>query len=423
MHPTLVRVSKRLAWLAAVLMSPAIAQSQTVRPLEPSAAAVLDWAEQQFAVLFPGHPTTQTLAPDLLVRHYPATGNLIGVAGNGVWVLGPGTGAGSAPVYVTARTDLACFVYPASCTQASSFPAQALELVVPVAAGSATDTLARTLASALGTALRGVPVAVRNVSGRNTLTGTQAAAAAAPDGQTVLLHTVSLASNTGAYRSPGAGVPESFAFVGLLAEAPMTLVTHAGNAGESAQTMLARARAAPGSLSIGHAGAGSTSHLCALLLQQRLGLSLRMVSYNGSAPLLADTIDRRVDLTCLESHSVLSFVANRQLHGLATLNSRRSSADVLRALPTLAEVSPAGFTLTAWVGLSVPAATPEVVRERLNAALRIATSDAAFNQRLRSAATEAIADYRAGAAGHRAYVIEQARTLGDAFRLANQYAD
>lgn len=416
------RTTALLACLAiALTLAPADGPAQVPRPILPSASAVLDWAELAYPTLFPGHPPQRVLAP-YLYRHYPASGNYLGIAGNGIWLLGPAAGGGANPVHVGDHADLACQVYPASCLQVSSFPERAIELVVPTAAGGPTDLLGRRLAAAMSSVL-GVAAQVRNVTGQNTLTGTQAVAAAAPTGHTTLLHTVALASNTGAYRNPGAAVPGSFAFLGLVAESPLVLVTPASNSGETLQSLLARALAQPGSVSVGHGVTGSVTQLCALMLQQHLGLSLRLVAHSGTAPVLNDLIDRRLDLACLESHSVVPYVQAGQLRALATTGPQRSSSPQLNAMPTLLESTANGFSLTAWVGLSVPAATPAVVRERLNAALRTAAGSVEFAQQLSALASEPITDHRAGEAGHLAYATGQAQSLGDVFRRAGVTAD
>ncbi len=420
------RTSRALGAVVAVWALLVLAPTAGAAPqvLVPSASAIFDWAEANYPDLFPQRAGNQQLAP-YVYRHHPASGNYVGVAGTGIWLLGPvvaSAGSGGAPVYFGETASLACQVYPASCTDTSSFPDRPLSLVVPFAAGGPSDALARSLAAALARPL-GVAVTVRNVSGRDGTLGATEVAQAVPDGHTLLLHTVALASTATSYRSLAYSVPAAFDFLGLVAETPLVLVTRAGFPATGLNGVLAWMRANPGLARLGHSGLGSVSYLCAAMLQQRLGVSVQQVAYNGSSPLLTDLLAGRTDLACAEAHSVAPYLPTRQLLGHALTSAQPSAAAGLAGLPLLQAAVNGGFVLTSWVGVSVPAGTPAVVRERLNAALRKATADSGFVQGRASLAALPVEDNRAGAVGHRRYFDEQLRSLGDVVRAGGQFAD
>jgi tripartite-type tricarboxylate transporter receptor subunit TctC len=389
--------------------------------LVPSASAVFDWAEANYPELFPQRASNQLLAP-YVYRHHPGSGNYVGVAGTGIWLLGPVVGPGSAPVYFGETASLACQVYPASCTQTSSYPERPLSLVVPAAAGGPTDGLARSLAAALARNL-GVAVTVRNVTGRDGTEGAAQVAQALPDGYTLLLHTVALASTATSYRNLGYSAPVAFDFLGLVAETPLVLVSRASFPATGLGGVLAWLRANPGLARLGHSGVGAVPYLCAAMLQQRLGVVATLVAYSGTSPLLSDLLAGRADLACAEAHSVAPYLPNRQLLAHALTSAQPSGAAGLAGLPTLQQGVSGGFVLTSWIGLSVPAGTPAVVRERLNAALRKATVDSGFVQSRSSLGALPVEDNRAGAVGHRLFFDEQLRSLGDVVRAGRLFAD
>ena len=207
---------------AAAVGFAATASAQTApAPIVPAASALLDWAEEAYPQIFPGSSRSQQ-APPYVFRHYPATGNYAGVADDGVWLLGPVVGNGPAPVRIGARADFACTVYPAQCGTGSRFPDKPITLVVPFAAGGATDRLARELATALSQRL-GWPITVQDVPGRDGITGATQVAGAAADGYTLMLHNTSLVITPTAYRGSSLDAA-SLAPVGLVAEMPMVVV-------------------------------------------------------------------------------------------------------------------------------------------------------------------------------------------------------
>ncbi|HSW08879.1 tripartite tricarboxylate transporter substrate-binding protein [Aquabacterium sp.] len=401
-----------LAWLC----SSAFAAT----PLVPDAAAVMDWAEFAYAGLFPGLQRNQ--AAQYLYRHYPDTGNFIGIAGTGVWVLGPAAGSSSTPAYVGELGQFACLVYPASCSSESSFPDRAITLVVPYAAGGPTDKLARDLADAMGRTL-GRSVVVANVTGKDGTTGAASVAAAAPDGYTLLLHNAAFAGTATLYRTLPYQPMQAFDFVGLINEMPFVLIGRTGLPAQDFAALRVWLQTNPGLATVAYGGLGSPSYLCSTMLRQALGVSFQDIGYTGTAPALVDLLGGQVDLMCADSVSLATYVDAGGIKAYGVSSAQRSALPSLAGLHTLDESGLAGFALTAWAGLHAPKGTPAVVLERLNVALRAAVRDPVFLSRQLSTGAMSIPDHRASALGHQLWTAQQIETLGSALRAAGRYAD
>lgn len=245
------------------------AQAQAV-PLQPSAAALLDWAEQAHPQLFPDTARSQ-VHQDFLYRYYPSTGNHVGIAGDGAWLLGPVAGNSTAPVRVGSRSDFACLVYPANCSTASAFPSRPLTLIVPFAAGGPSDHAARLLAEPLAKAL-GQPVQVSNRLGQDGTLGTAQAAAAPADGYTLLLNTTSLATSSSAYRTLPYRPLQDLAFVGAVNESPMVIATRPTLPATTLPALRAWLAGRAGQARFVHSGYGGVPYACAALLKGALGV-------------------------------------------------------------------------------------------------------------------------------------------------------
>lgn len=389
-------------------------------PLLPSAAALLDWAEHAHPQLFPDAARNQ-VHQDFLYRHHPSTGNFVGIAADGAWLLGPVAGNATAPVHVGSRSDFACLVYPANCSSASDFPSRPLTLVVPFAAGGPTDRLARDLATVLAQRL-GRPVTVQDLPGRDGLTGAAQVAGAAADGYTLLLHNTSLAITPTAYRgsSPDA---DSLAPIGLVADMPMVLVARKTLPASDWATLRAWIAGQAGQARIAHSGYSGTPYACLALLHPLLGAPYTERRVSGTAPALADLLSGAADLMCLDAGFAAPYIASGQLKAIVQTGLIRSSQAALAGVPTLHDSGHPGFSLTSWAALLAPKGTPAVVMERLDAAVRAVTEDPAFRQRQQAFSQEPIDDARAGAVGAARFMQAETGRLGEALRALGRYVE
>ena len=259
------------------------------------------------------------------------------------------------------------------------YPTRPVTLVVPFAAGGPTDVLARTLAGPMGETL-GQSVVVENKPGAGGTIAAAYVARAQPDGYTLLVHHTGMATSKALYKNLTYDPLTSFEFIGQVVDVPMTLVGRKDLPPSKLGELIAYIKANRATLNFAHAGAGSVSHLCAMLLQQALGLELTTVQFQGTAPALVALVGGHVDLLCDQTTQTIPHVngGRVKLYG-ATARSRLAA---LPDTPTLQEGGLQGFEVVVWHGLYAPKGTPKDALDKVGAALRAALKNPAVTQRL-----------------------------------------
>lgn len=243
-----------------------------------------------------------------------------------------------------------------------------LRIQVPFAPGGGTDILTRILAPRIAERL-GQPVIVENRPGAGGAVAARYTAAAAADGQTVMMGTISeIAINPNVNPKIGYDIWRDFAIVGPVAYTPMTVVVHPAVPAKSVRELIALANARPGALNYGSAGTGSGAHMGAELFRYLTKANITHVPYKGVGPAVADTAAGHVHMTFTTLPSVVSFVRNGQLRSLAVASERR--APQLPEVPTFIEGGVPEYVMDYWYCLVAPAATPREAQSRLNGALR-----------------------------------------------------
>jgi len=256
--------------------------------------------------------------------------------------------------------------------RAQAFPTRPMRLVVPFPPGGASDIIGRLLATSMSETL-GQPMVVENRPGANTAIGAEQVARAAPDGHSMLLvtsTTLAIAPHLSAslpYRV------EQFAQAGLVVKMPFVMVSAPLHPPATMQAVIADARARPGAVNYASHGRGGSAHLVGELWRAAAGVDIVAVHYTGNAPATVDMIANRVQLMFDGSPTALAAARSGQLRALAIMSDRRSPA--APDLPTMAEAGLPGVTAYSWYGVSVPAATPEPVLARIEAAIARAVAD------------------------------------------------
>ena len=207
---------------------------------------------------------------------------------------------------------------------AQSFPAagKTITLIVPFAAGGPTDKVARDLAEALRKPLGGATIVVDNAAGAGSTIGTAKAARATPDGYTLLVTHVGMATTPTLYRNPGYKYDE-FEYLGLINEVPMVVVAKpqmAANTWAELNTWIGQNK---GKVNLANAGLGSASHLCGLMLQNALKTEMTTVPYKGTAPAMTDLIGGQVDIMCDQTTNTTSQVEGKKIKAYAMSTAKR----------------------------------------------------------------------------------------------------
>jgi tripartite-type tricarboxylate transporter receptor subunit TctC len=300
---------------------------------------------------------------------------------------------------------------------AEGFPSKPLHVVVPAAAGGTVDILARTLSTPLAEAL-GEPVLVENRPGAGTNIGMEAVVRSDPDGHTILVGGVPVATNRVMYPRLGFDPATDLAPVVLLVTSGNVLVVNPSLPVHSVKELIAYAKQRPGQLNFGSPATGSTPHLAGELFNHLAGVKLVHVPYKGAAPALNDLIGGRLQLSFDNVPPALPHIRAGRLRALAVTSAQRQ-AD-LPELPTVAEAGLPGFEVAAWFGFLVPAATPAETVRRLEAETTKVLAMPAVRERLTQLGFRV--DGR-GAAAYRDYIRAEAERWTPVIRSLGIRAD
>ncbi|MDO9709224.1 Bug family tripartite tricarboxylate transporter substrate binding protein [Paracraurococcus lichenis] len=258
-------------------------------------------------------------------------------------------------------------------------PERPVRLLVGFAAGGSSDVTARLVAQAMGERL-GQPVVVENRPGAAGNIAAEAVARAAPDGHTLLFGVSSaLAANRALYKSLAFDTLRDFAPLSQVAVIPNLIVVNPALPVRSIPELIAYARANPGKLNYGSAGAGTSLHLASASFAARAGLDMVHVPYRGGAPAATDLIAGKIQMIASPMVEVIGAVQAGQLRALAVTTAKRSP--LLPEVPTVAETLP-GFEVPLWNGILAPAGTPPAAIVRLSDTIQDALRSEEVRRRL-----------------------------------------
>lgn len=252
-----------------------------------------------------------------------------------------------------------------------AFPSRPITMVVAFAAGGSTDLIARVLAQRMGSIL-GQTVIIENKGGADGAIGTAAVARAAPDGYTIILSTTSThVINPLLYKIISYNPATDFQPISLVAQSPNILVSSLKFDAKSVADVIARARAAPGTLNV---ATGATMHLLnAAMFKSMAHLSWVDVPYKGSGPALNDLFSGQIDLMFDQLPSSLAQVQGGRLKAVAVTSRQRTS--VAPDIPTIAESGLPAFEATSWWAVFTPPRPPPEITAKLNVAVHQALAD------------------------------------------------
>ena len=309
--------------------------------------------------------------------------------------------------------------------QASDFPIKdkPITLVVPFVAGGPTDRVARDLAEALRKPLGGAIVVVDNAAGAGGSIGANKVAKANPDGHTLLLHHIGMATMPTLVRNIPFKVDSDFEYLGMVNDVPMTLIAKPQMPANNFKELMVWINANKGKINLGNAGVGSASHLCGLLFQNAVQVDMTTVPYKGTAPALSDLMGGQIDLLCDQTTNTSSQIEAKKVKAYAVTTLKRLSTPALKDLPTMDESGLKNFQVTIWHGIYGPKGLPADVQTKISNALKTALKDPEFIEKQKGLGAVVITDNRIEGAEHKKFVAAEITKWSPVIKAAGVYAD
>ena len=266
---------------------------------------------------------------------------------------------------VFAFTVLTCAValVPLSAGAQAAWPSKPIRVIVPIAAGSTTDIIARAIADKMGASL-GQSLIIDNRAGASGTIGQAAVAAAAPDGYTIMVHSSSHTVSPSTFAKLPFDTLGDFAGVTPISSTPNVLVIAPSKNIKTLQALLVAAKAKPGAMNFASAGQGSATHLNAEKFKMAAGIDALNIPFKGSAEAVTEVLAGRVDYYFSPIAPVIGQIKEGQLLALAVGSPRRASA--LPDVPTTTEAGVPGSEFNFWIGMMAPAKTPRDIVNRLH---------------------------------------------------------
>lgn len=256
--------------------------------------------------------------------------------------------------------------------QGEAWPSQPIKIIVPFAAGGATDVLVRALTEKLSLALK-QPVLADNRPGAGSTLGASQAALAKPDGYTLMILSTSHLFAPALYKDLSYDVLTSFVPVTKLVSGGFVMVVNPAVPATTVKQFIDLAKAQPGKLNFGSSGAGGNQHLVTQMFLNAAGIDVKHIPYKGSAPATTDLIGGQVQMSFMATSNGLPHIKSGRLRALAVTTPQRLSE--LPGVPTVAEAGLADFEATAWLALVAPKGTPLAVVARLDRELQRVMAD------------------------------------------------
>ncbi len=308
--------------------------------------------------------------------------------------------------------------------QAQSFPGtKPITIVVPFVAGGPTDRVARDLAEAMRKPLGGATIVIENVAGAGGTIAGNKVAKANPDGHTLFLHHIGMATSPILYRKLPYSVPNDFTYLGMVNDVPMTLIGRPSLPAANYKELSAWINDNKGKINLGNAGLGAASHLCGLMFQNALKIDMTTVPYKGTAPAITDLIGGQIDLLCDQTTNTTAQIEGKKVKAFAVTTAKRINTPVLKDLPTLQESGLKGFEVTIWHGLYAPKGVPADVATKINAALKVALKDPDFIKKQEGLGAVVVSDKRVDPAEHKKFVADEIAKWDPVIKAAGVYAD
>ena len=301
-----------------------------------------------------------------------------------------------------------------------TYPERTITMVVPFSAGGPTDTVTRLVAEAMSKDL-GQQIVVENVGGAGGTLGAGRVASADPDGYTLLLHHIGMATSATLYRKLAYDTLNAFEYVGLVTDVPMAIVARKDLEPADLKGLIEYMKANKDTVTVANAGIGAASHLCGMMLMSALQTQFTTVPYKGTGPAMTDLLGGQVDVMCDQTTNTTKQIQGGTIKAYAVTSSARLGN--LPDIPTAEEAGLPGFQVGIWHGVYAPKGTPAEVTERLSKSLQLALKDPNVVARFAELGTTPSSEADATPAALKAKLEGEIARWKPVIEAAGQYAD
>lgn len=270
---------------------------------------------------------------------------------------------------------------------AERYPTKPIRLIAPFPPGGSTDFNARAIQDKFSDLL-GQQMVIDNRGGASGQIGTRIAKESAPDGYTLLVHTVAFVTSPILYKNAGYDPLKDFTPVSLLSKVPTAISVHPSLPVHSVKELLALAKSKPDQLNYASSGIGTNAHITGELFNLLGKTAIRPIHYKGGGPALAAVVGGEVQVGFSNISQTARLAEAGRLRPLAVSSLKRSSA--LPNLPTVAESGLPGFEMVAWHIIVAPAATPPAILRTLNEKVRATLKDPLILERFEKSGMESV---------------------------------
>ncbi|MET0968476.1 MAG: tripartite tricarboxylate transporter substrate-binding protein [Tardiphaga sp.] len=320
-----------------------------------------------------------------------------------------------ATVTLAFALSLAC-----SAAVAQGYPTKAITMLVPFAAGGATDTVARVTAATMSKML-GQTIIIENATGAGGTIAAARAARAEPDGYTILIHHIGLSTAATLYRKLSYDTKTAFAPIGLVTNAPMTIIGRPDLPPKSLAELITYIKANGDKMTFGNAGLGAASQLCGMMFMNAVDKQILSVPYKGNGPVMNDLIAGQIDLTCDQTTNTTGPIAAKLVKSYAITTKTRLSS--MPDLPTADEAGLKGFEAGAWHGIYAPKGTPDDIVAKLAGALQASLRDPDLIKRFNDINTDPVPQDQATPQALKSKLDSEVDRWAPLIRASNQFAD
>lgn len=292
---------------------------------------------------------------------------------------------------------------------AQDYPNHPITMVMPYAPGGPGDVITRVFAQEMQKTL-GQQIVVDNTAGASGSIGTAKVARSKPDGYTLLMIHVSHATNAAMYKNLNYHPVDDFDPIGRATSGPMVIVTRSDFPVKDINEFIAYIKANQSKVSLAHAGVGSASHLCGLMMMNALNVKLNEIPYKGTAPALNDLMGGQVDVLCDQTSGTIPTVLGGKIRAIAAIGKSRLPS--LPQVPAVAEAGVQGLDINISFGLYAPKGTPKPAIDKLISSLQKAVTEPEVIKRLESMGISAVSVDQAKPEALRAHLKNEMETLG-----------